>query len=304
MPPRAVRARTRSRTGTALLAALLLVLPAASGCGGGKDGDAATATWDRIRTEGTVRVGIANEPPFGYLEADGTVAGEAPTVARAVFERLGVKQLEPVVVEFGSLIPGLKAGRFDVIAAGMYITPERCREVLFSDPSYKIAEAILVPEGNPLDLHSYEDVRDDDAATLGVVAGAVEGGYARDVGIPASRIVNLPDNATAVAALRGGRISAYGGTALTIARLADSSPEVEAASPFRGPMLGGREIAGYGAFGFRKGDDDLRDRFNRALHAYLGTDAWKEAVSPFGFGEHTLPDRTAEELCAGGADSP
>ena len=112
-------------------------------------------------------MGIANEPPFGYLETDGTVAGEAPTVARAVFERLGVKGLEPVVVEFGSLIPGLKAGRFDVIAAGMYITPARCREVLFSDPSYKIAEAILVPEGNPLDLHSYRDIRDNDRATLG-----------------------------------------------------------------------------------------------------------------------------------------
>lgn len=296
------RHRVPGRRLSAIL--VLLGLALVSGCGGGKGAQAGADSWTRIRSEGTVRVGIANEPPYGYLEADGTVAGEAPTVARAVFEKLGVKRLEPVVVEFGSLIPGLKAGRFDVIAAGMYITPARCREVLFSDPSYKIAEAILVPEGNPLDLHSYDDIRDNDAATLGVVAGAVEGGYARDAGIPADRIVNLPDNATAIAALRGGRISAYGGTALTIARLADSSPAVESASPFRGPVRDGREIAGYGAFGFRKRDTDLRDRFNRALHEYLGTEAWKQAVAPYGFGERTLPDRTAEQLCAGGSTAP
>jgi polar amino acid transport system substrate-binding protein len=208
------------------------------------------------------------------------------------------------MVEFGSLIPGLKAGRFDVIAAGMYITPERCREVLFSDPSYRIAEAILVPAGNPLDLHSYEDVRDHETATLGVVSGAVETGYAHEVGIPDSRIVSLPDNATAMTAVQSGRVSAYAGTALTIARLAESSPDVEAARPFRGPVLDGREIAGYGAFGFRKGDRELRDRFNAELLEFLGTGEWRAQVSPFGFGEHTLPDRTAEELCGDAARAP
>ena len=30
--------------------------------------------------------------------------------------------------------PETRAGRFDVIAAGMYITPERCKQVLFTDP--------------------------------------------------------------------------------------------------------------------------------------------------------------------------
>jgi len=282
---------------TLFLAGILAVI----GCSGGKgNGD----TWERIQAEGTVRIGIANEPPYGYLEADGNVAGEAPTVARAVFERLGVREVEPVMVEFGSLIPGLKAGRFDVIAAGMYITPERCREVLFSDPSYRIAEAVLVPAGNPLGIHSYEDIRDSDDATLGVVSGAVEAGYAREVGIEDSRLVNLPDNATAMAAVRTGRVSAYAGTALTIARLGESSPDVEAAYPFRGPVIDGREIAGYGAFGFRKGDRELRDRFNAELHGFLGTEEWRAQVAPYGFGDPTLPDKTAEELCGDAAALP
>jgi polar amino acid transport system substrate-binding protein len=203
-----------------------------------------------------------------------------------------------VVVEFGSLIPGLKAGRFDVIAAGMYITPDRCAEIAFSDPSYRVAEALLVPAGNPEALHSYEDIRDGAKITLGVVAGAVEAGYASRVGIPPDRVVILPDNATALEAVRGGRIDAYAGTALTIARLAAASPDVETARPFRGPVFDGVETAGYGAFGFRKEDSELRSAFNRELRSYLGTDAWRETVAPYGFGDHTLPDRSADELCA------
>jgi polar amino acid transport system substrate-binding protein len=118
-------------------------------------------TLERIRREGVVRVGFANEAPFAFIDtSSGRLTGEAPEIARVVFSRLGVGEIEGVLTEFASLIPGLKAGRFDVIAAGMYVTPERCREVAFSQPTYAVGEAFLVAAGNPLQLHGYEDVRD------------------------------------------------------------------------------------------------------------------------------------------------
>jgi polar amino acid transport system substrate-binding protein len=117
-------------------------------------------------------------------------------------------------------------------------------------------------------------------------------------------VVSLPDNATAMAAVRSGRVSAYAGTALTIARLAESSADVEAADPFRGPRIDGRETAGYGAFGFRQDDRGFRDRFNTELEGFLGTEEWRELVRPYGFGDHTLPDKTAEELCRDAAEVP
>src|SRR5690606_4045881 len=127
-------------------------------------------TLERIRAAGVVRVGFANEAPFAYVDTEtGRLTGEAPELARLAFRQLGVEELEGVLTEFGSLIPALQAGRFDVIAAGMYITPQRCQEVLFSDPTYAIGEAFIVPAGNPLDLHSYQDLRDTPSATLGVV---------------------------------------------------------------------------------------------------------------------------------------
>ena len=78
-------------------------------------------TLERVQREGVVRVGFANENPYAYAELDGTLTGEAVEVARTVFERLGIPEMEGVLTEFGSLIPGLQAGRFDVITAGMYM---------------------------------------------------------------------------------------------------------------------------------------------------------------------------------------
>jgi len=259
--------------------------------------NAVCLTAEELGSRGVVRLGIANEAPYAYVDADGSVTGEAPEVARGVFERMGVKNVEAVVVEFGSLIPGLKAGRFDVVAAGMYITPKRCRQVIFSEPSYRIGEGFLVKAGNPMGLHSYEDIRRNSKARLGIVAGTVELGYARTSGVEDSQIVILPDNATGLGAVKSGRVDAYAGTALTIARLADSSSAVENAQPFTDPVIDGITVAGYGAFAFRKGDGELVETFNRHLAAYVGSDAWREAVRPFGFGIHTLPDKTAAELC-------
>ena len=63
---------------------------------------------------------------------------------RKVFERMEIGTIKPVLTEWGSLIPGLRAGRFDLIAAGMYITPERCKQVLFTDPHYRLLDTLLV----------------------------------------------------------------------------------------------------------------------------------------------------------------
>ena len=82
---------------------------------------------------------------------------------------MGVKQIEGVLTEFGSLIPGPKSKEIRYIAAGMYITPERAREIRFSNPTYRIGEAFIVKKGNPLSLHSYSDVAKSPNAKIGVL---------------------------------------------------------------------------------------------------------------------------------------
>nr|BFE94367.1 hypothetical protein GCM10020185_49030 [Pseudomonas brassicacearum subsp. brassicacearum] len=105
--------------------------------------------WIRSKSNSSIRIGYANETPFAFTETDGNVTGESPEIAKIIFAKMGIKQVNGVLTEWGSLIPGLRAGRFDVIAAGMYITPARCKQVLFTDPQYQLPDALLVAKGNP-----------------------------------------------------------------------------------------------------------------------------------------------------------
>ncbi|QDU96689.1 ectoine/hydroxyectoine ABC transporter substrate-binding protein EhuB [Lignipirellula cremea] len=270
---------------------------------GGFSSSANQDTLEQLRETGVVRIGYANEAPYGYLDtARGEITGEAPEIARYVLHEMGAKRVESVVTEFGSLIPGLKAGRFDVIAAGMYITPSRCREIAFSDPTYCIGEAFVVQAGNPLDLHSFEDVAATEAARIGVVGGAIEDSYAQAVGVPEGRIVRFPDNISALTGVWTGRIDAFAATALTVHDLVQKadSPLIERATPFSDPVIDGVVAKGYGAFGFRQQDAAFRREFNQRLRLLLGTEKHLKLVGKFGINEETLPGgRTAEDLCQG-----
>lgn len=93
----------------------------------------------RILRTGTVRIGYAAEAPYAILALDGRVTGEGPEVARKVFERMGVRNVVAIESEFGMLMHDLKAKRFDVIATGMYILSDRCRQIAFSEPTYRVS---------------------------------------------------------------------------------------------------------------------------------------------------------------------
>jgi polar amino acid transport system substrate-binding protein len=286
-----------------LLLLALLVTFAAAWQGTANSTPTNEDTLDRARRLGMIRIGYANEAPYGYLNtATGEITGEAPEVAREVLRRMGIPRFEPIVTEFGSLIPGLKASRFDVIAAGMYITPSRCREIAFSNPTYVIGESFIVRKGNPLSLHSFEDVARHPTARIGFVGGTVEHGYARAVGISEDRIMLFPDNISSLTAVRTGRIDVAAATRLTVhdllrkARAAD----LERADPFTDPRINGRTELGYGGFGFRLQDRRFVDEFNRALEKFLGTPEHLELTRRFGITEETLPGTiTAADLCEG-----
>jgi polar amino acid transport system substrate-binding protein len=258
----------------------------------------------RALAEDTVRIGYANEAPFAYLDiVSGKVTGEAPEVARAVLARMGIHHIENVLTEFGSLIPGLQAGRFDIIAAGMYILPERCQQVRFSNPSYRNGEAFVVRRGNPGALYGYDDVLKHPGTRLGVVTGSVESQYARGVGIPPQQLVYFPDGPSAVEGLVAERITAYAASSLAARDLVarGASLGIELATPFTDPVLNGQPVRGYGAFGFRQGDGDFVEAFNHGLQDFIGSDAHRRLVMPFGFTPDELPGKvSAAALCGQG----
>jgi polar amino acid transport system substrate-binding protein len=252
---------------------------------------------------GPVRIGYSNEAPFAYYDNQtGELTGESVEVTRRVLEKMGVTQVEGVITEFASLIPGLKAGRFDLIAAGMWILPPRCREILFSEPLSCILQGMLVRKGNPLNLHSYRDVTRHESARLGVVAGGVELMFARAAGIPESRLFIFPDQPSAVAGLQAGRVDANAGPAPAHRDLLlkPSTSGLEAIRTFAQPQASGLPARTCSGIGFRKGDKQHLDEFNRHLTAFIGTPEHLELIRSFGFTEAELPTgMTTEELCTG-----
>jgi polar amino acid transport system substrate-binding protein len=267
--------------------------------GGGSGGQAQQGALERAKQQGYIRVGFANEAPYGYAEPDGTLTGEAPEVARAVFKAMGIDDLQGVLTEFGSLIPGLQASRFDGIAAGMFITPERCGEILFSEPDYCAKTAFLVPKGNPEGITRFEDIAANPQLTLGVLTGAVEGDYAKKLGVKDSQLKPFRDPPSGVEGLAAGRVDAISLTSISLRNLLSthSDANLELTEPFA-PVIDGEEQFGCGGYGFRKDDTALRDAFNAELAKLKESGGLLPIIEPFGFTEAELAgDETTEQLC-------
>jgi polar amino acid transport system substrate-binding protein len=264
----------------------------------GSPGHAQSAL-ERLREADQVTVAIAGEAPYGYRDASGRVTGEAPEIARVILERIDPDiEIEWVETDFGQLIPGLQEGKFDIAAAGMFITPERCAAVAFSDPTYVVGEAFAVRAGNPKNLTDYAAISNHPRARVGLIAGTVEYNYALVTGIPAERAPLYRSFNRALEALKDGEVDAVGLTSLSVQSLVDGEPGLEATPQFY-PTLDGEQVKGYGGFAFRKEDKALRDAFNDELADFVGSSEHWALVEPFGFGPDMAPDRTAEQLCAG-----
>jgi polar amino acid transport system substrate-binding protein len=319
---RAAKNRGRWLRTTTLVAGAALL---ATACGGGDDGGtagtdtatdtgAATDTADdadggaeggdllaQLREQGYVKVGIANEVPYGYEDESGNVTGEAPEVARRVLQELGIDEIRAEVVDFGSLIGGLQAGQFDMIAAGMYINAERAEQILFSDPDYCVGEAFAVEEGNPLGLTDFRSVAETPEATIAVLSGAVEEGYAETAGVPDEQIELFNDVNAQYDALQAGRVDAVTGTTLTVRNQADSREGIEVTDSFFPLDEDGEEILGCGGFGFRNSDQEFRDAFNDALNELQEQGELLPIITEFGFAAEDVEraqNLTVEDLAA------
>src|SRR5262245_45919670 len=276
---------------SAAVGAALLVQPAS-----------AQGTLEASKKSGKVTAGIYNQSPWGIQTPDGKVSGHSVDILLAALKRLGINEITPVVTEFSALIPGIQAKRFDVIAAGLFIRPDRCKLVAFGNPDIRMGDGLLVRAGNPHKIHSYEDIAKNPAVKIGTARGNVQAQTAVAAGVPQDRQLLFPDNQSALSGLIAGRVDAVSATAasiITLARDAKSSG-VERALPFTGARdAQGNEQFGYPALAFRLEDADFRDAYNAALAQMRADGTMLEIAKRYGFSENDLPaaDRTSEALC-------
>lgn len=244
-----------------------------------------TSTAERLARTQVVRIGYAVEAPFAFTDAQGTVTGESPEVARAVWQQLGIKRIEWIRTDFASLIPQLRAGRFDQIASGLFIRPDREKLVAFTTPSLCLHPALLVHWGNPLDLHSFTDIALHKTARLAVIQGAVERDEALRAGIPQQRIDTFPTLQLALDALKNKLIDGISLSGPTIRRLAVENSDLQQAIPFSASYT----PPGCGAFAFRKTDAALLQDFDLALRQFIGSPEHMQILKELDLNASDLP---------------
>src|SRR6185312_1272126 len=224
------------------------------------------ATLKEIKDRGYIRIAVANEIPYGFVDPNGDAKGAGPEVATAVVKALGIapENIQWVVTNFSSLIPGLQADRFDMTAAEMAIRPERCDKVVYSEPDTSYGEGLLVLKGDPKGVHTYADFTKP-GMKVAVMAGADQLGMMQKLGVPEANIVTINANADAISTVADGRADAYAATGLTAGSLAQKSDKVALAPDFTDPVIDGAAARSWGGFNFAQKSTDLRDAFNAEL---------------------------------------
>ena len=249
---------------------------------------------DQLKEQGFARIAIANEPPFTAVAADGKVSGAAPDVARVIFERLGVPEVVASISEYGAMIPGLQARRHDVVTAGLFMRPERCAAVAYSEPVLCDAEAFLVKKGNPKGLTTYAAIAAHADATIGAPGGGTEERLALEAGTPRDRVIVVPDGQSGLKMVQDGRIDVYSLPVLSISELVKlaNDPNLEMVAP-----VSDAPVYCDGA-AFRKGDEALRDAFDVELAKMKESGEFAQIVEPYGFSAAAAMSTSREQLCA------
>lgn len=255
---------------------------------------AVAADLDQLKEQGFARIAIANEPPWTMVTTGGEVSGAAPDLARAVLNKMGIKEIVASVSEYGAMIPGVQARRFDMVAAGLFIKPERCEAVLFSQPDLCDAESFMIKAGNPLNLKSFADVASS-GAKIGVVGGGTEEKLAIEAGVDRANIVVVPDPQSGAKLLQDGRIDVYALPVLSISDLLKKAedPSLAMFAPVESTPIFCAGVA------FRKQDGALRDAYDVALAEIKASGEFAAIIEPYGYSADAAMQQTRENLCGG-----
>ena len=270
-------------------AAALAATAIGSGRGPRSDGDVAG-----LYPAG-LRIGYAVEAPYAFVDEAGRVTGESPELARVVARRLGVTTTF-VQADFGELIDLLESGQIDVVAAGMFITPERARRARFSVPTLQITGAALVRRGNPQGFRALGDVAAA-GATVVVIEASVEADMARRAGISREHTLAVPDAAAARRVLLKDAADLLLLSEPTVRWMAtrEGADAFDVITFTPAPAADEPDSV---AFAFRPSDRDLAAAWNGVLMSVVGTREHLSLIEPFGFTRRSLPAHAATEATA------
>ena len=239
----------------ALVLALVMVAACLTACGGAKG-----ATLKDVQKAGKLMVATSPDfPPFESLEGD-AVVGIEPDIMKLICDKLGV-EAEFVQMDFDSVLIGIQAAKYDCAMSGITVTPDREKNMLFTDPYYNAAQVIVVAEGSPVTGKA-----DLAGKVASVQTGTTAESGCQDEGI---EVQAFAANADAKAALTTGKVDAWVVDNLTAMQMVEEGDGLV--------ILDEKMTEEPYAFAFAMGSEDLVAAINDAL-AELIADGTVESI--------------------------
>ncbi len=220
-----------------------------------------------------LRVGTSPDfPPFEYVAKNGSIVGFDIDLIRLLAKKIGYDDIEIVTMDFDALIPALKQGKFDVIAAGMTITPEREKEVSFTKPYWNANQAILVRKDSNFRPKSLDDLA---GKTVGVQTGTTGEYYVEDyinkTGINIE-VKTYSSYVLAVQDLVNGRIDTVVVDTPVAKMFEKQYPVIVSGIIETGEKYG---------FAVRKDNTKLLNELNKALEQIMNSPEWEKLVEKY-----------------------
>ena len=239
----------------ALVLALVMVAACLTACGGAKG-----ATLKDVQKAGKLLVATSPDfPPFERLEA-AAVVGIEPDIMKLICDKLGV-EAECVQMDFDSVLSGIQAAKYDCAMSGITVTPDREKNMLFTDPYYNAAQVIVVAEGSSIQCKA-----DLAGKVASVQTGTTAESGCQDEGI---EVQSFAANADAKAALTTGKVDAWVVDNLTASQMVEEGDGLV--------ILEEKMTEEPYAFAFAMGSEDLVAAINSAL-AELIADGTIESI--------------------------
>jgi polar amino acid transport system substrate-binding protein len=224
-------------------------------------------------TNGVLRFGTAAvTEPMSYVDSTKKVIGFDVEYATRIAKKLG-KQLEIVNMEFGGMLPALIAGKVDMIGAGLSITEERAKKVLFSKSYYPsgIAAGVKDYGGKPLteDQTGMKTIGDLKNRRLGVLLGSIHDAYAAKH-LPGVAIMQYPNLSDMLFGLNSDKVDAAFFDQSSLKDIFSKNPGLG--------ILAENIITVPIAAGFNKESDQLREQFNLFLKDIRANGIYQEMI--------------------------
>jgi arginine/ornithine transport system substrate-binding protein len=227
---------------------------------------ASAADWKKLR----IGVEGASYPPFSIVGTDGKLSGFDIDIADALCAQMKA-ECTLVTQDFDGMIPALQARKFDAVIASMSITPERQKQVLFSDKYYQTPARLVAKAGSQLQL-TPAGLK---GRKIGVQRSTIHDRFATD-SFQGAEIVRYTKQEEVFLDLAAGRIDATLADSVAVDVGFLKTPQGKGYA-FIGPVYTEPKYFGTGAgIAMRKSDTDLKAKVDAAIAAIRADGSYKK----------------------------